>query len=150
MGFLDKAKELAAKADSAISSLDGPNHTKSADALFRDLGALLFAREQGRAPANIDAEYARLIGELRSVESQAGVALGTAMSSAPPPPPGMAAQHAASPPPPPAATTAPPPPPAPAAAPAPEAPAPPPPPQAVTPPPPPASAVPPPPPPAGV
>ena len=35
MGLMDKAKELAAKADQAISGLDGPNPTRQAEPLFR-------------------------------------------------------------------------------------------------------------------
>jgi len=98
MGFLDKAKDLAAKAEGALGSLDGANPAKQAETLQRQLGALLFDREQGRAAPNFDAEYHRLIGELRTLESQAGGRLPAAAGVAPPPP-GMAAQMAAPPPP---------------------------------------------------
>jgi len=131
MGFLDKAKDLAAKAEGALGSLDGANPAKQAETLQRQLGALIFDREQSRAAPNFDAEYHRLIGELRTLESQAGGRLPAAAGVAPPPP-GMAAQMAAPPPPgavaaaPPAAppspgSVAPPPPPAPSQAPPPPA-----------------------------
>ena len=112
MGFMDKAKELAAKAETAIGQFDTPSPTKAAEGLFRDLGALIYARDMGRAPADADATYARLMGELQQIEASAGMPLSTQSQSAPPPPPGAAAQ---APPPPGAAAQAPPPPPAPPA-----------------------------------
>jgi len=140
VGFLDKAKELAAKAEAAVGSLDTPNAAKQADGLLRELGTLVFDREQGRATEQFEADYRRIVDALRGVEAQAGGRL-PAATGAVPPPPGAAAQGA--PPPPPGAAA--PPPPAPAA---------PPPAPAVAPPPPPAPAAPvapppPPPPPAG-
>jgi hypothetical protein len=141
MGFMDKAKELAAKAEAAVGSLDSPNPAREAEAVFRDLGAKVFEREQGRGDADTIAAIAQLMDRLRAIEAQVpGGRLNTAGSSAAPPPPGAAA---AAPPPPGAAAAAPPPPP-------PGAVGAPPPPGAVAPPPPPgAVAAPPPPPPPG-
>src|SRR4051812_436087 len=61
MGFMDKAKELAAKADQAISGLDGPTPGREAEPLFRDLGAKVFEREQGRADERITAEIGQIL-----------------------------------------------------------------------------------------
>jgi len=111
MGFLDKAKELAAKAEQAVGSLDGPNPNKEAGPLFRDLGAKVFEREQGRGDAQVEAEITQIIERLRGLEVQAGGKLATGGTSTAPPPPGFAAA------PPPPGFAAAPPPPAPAGAP---------------------------------
>lgn len=141
MGFMDKAKELAAKAEQAVQGLDGPNPNREAEPLFRDLGAKVFEREQGRADERVLAEIDQILERLRGLEAQAGGRLSTGGTTTGPPPPGAAAAAppppgggSAAPPPPVGATppppvAAPPPPPAPAA--------PPPPPGAVAPPPPP-------------
>lgn len=50
MGFMDKAKELAAKAETAIGQFDTPSPTKAAEGLFRDLGALIFAGYRAERP----------------------------------------------------------------------------------------------------
>ncbi len=152
MGFMDKAKELASKAEQAINSLDAPTPNRSAEPLFRELGGLVFDREQGRSDERNEAEIARVLDALRSLEAQAGgrLATATANAQAAPPPPGAAAQMAAQAPPPPPASVgqvAPPPPPAGIAPPPPPPPppasvgqvAPPPPPAGIAPPPPPAS-----------
>ncbi len=124
MGFLDKAKEMAAKADQALANFDGaPNPAKQTDALISELGALVFAREQGRSDESFGANFERIVAQLRDLEAQVGA---HAMNpSAPPPPPGAAAQMAAqtaappapgqAPPPPPGAGSPPPPPPPPPA-----------------------------------
>ena len=152
MGLMDKAKELAAKADQAISGLDGPNPTRQAEPLFRDLGAKVFEREQGRATDRTDAEIMDILGRLRALETQAGGQLATGGTTTAPPPPGAAAAAAAPPPPgaagappPPGAAAVPPPPASPVGAPAPPPPpmgsgAPPPPPPPPAPPPPPPGA----------
>jgi hypothetical protein len=138
MGFLDKAKELAAKAEQAVGQLDGPNPTKEAEGLFRDLGARTFEREQGRATDQTVAEIAQILDRLRALETSVpGGQLTTAGAASAPPPPGAAASATTAPPPPPGASSAPPPPAAPAPPPPPGTVAPPPPPGAVAPPPPP-------------
>ena len=102
MGFMDKAKELASKAEQAINSLDAPTPNRSAEPLFRELGGLVFDREQGRSDERNEAEIARVLDALRSLEAQAGgrLATATAHAQAAPPPPGAAAQMAAQAPPP--------------------------------------------------
>ena len=139
MGFMDKAKELAAKAEAAVGQLDGPNPNRDAVPLFQQLGSKVFDREQGRADESTEAEIATLLGRLRELEAQVpGGKLGAGHVATTPPPPGANAAAppppgmAAAPPPPPGATTPPPPPPPGAAI-----PPPPPPPGAVPPPPPP-------------
>lgn len=118
MGFMDKAKELAAKAEQQFATLDGPNPNRDAEPLFRDLGGLVFEREQGRATESTDSEIAALIERLRGLEAQAGGRLATRGPSVAPPPPGAAGAappppggSPAPPPPPPGGTSAPPPPP---------------------------------------
>lgn len=104
MGFLDKAKDLAAKADSAIanSGLGGPGSgAKEADKLYRDLGLLAYLEATGR-PVE-EADRTRLLDGLRSMESQGQLpsfALTTAVPP-PPPPPGAAVPPPPPPPPPP-------------------------------------------------
>lgn len=114
MGFLDKAKaaasELAAKADSAITSATSGGASAptagDADKYFRDLGVLTYLEATAR-PVD-DAEHARVLGVLRDLDSR-GALRSFDLHTTPPPPPGTAAQV---PPPPGAAGVAPPPPPA--------------------------------------
>jgi hypothetical protein len=161
MGFLDKVKESGQQLANSVNdtvnkgqqSLDQSQSRKASDALLRDLGAQVYARDTGRGTAETDATIARLTADLQAHEAQGGVVDLAERSRPPapgagaPPPPGGAAAAppppggAATPPPPPggAETVAPPPPPA-AATPPPPAPgtvAPPPPPGSVAPPPPP-------------
>jgi hypothetical protein len=114
MGFMDKAKELAAKAEQQFAGLDGPNPQRQAEPLFTQLGSLAFDRAQGRPDADADETEARLLEQLRGLEAQAGMPLRLVVAAppaAPPPPGAAAASGAAPPPPPPGATAAPPPPP---------------------------------------
>ena len=143
MGFMDKVKEVGNQAASSVNQavnkgqaqFDQASSKRQSDALLRDLGALTFARDTGRATPSTDAEIARVTAELQAHEAAGGTVDLTLKSCATPPPP----TGAATPPPPGAAAT--PPPPAPGAAtpppPAPGAVAPPPAPGAVAPPPPP-------------
>ncbi len=157
MGFLDKVKEqantLATSVNDTVAkgqqSMDQGQSRKQSDALLRDLGALVYARDSGRGSDTTEADIERLTAQLQAHEAGGGVVDLTdrstavaAPASTPPPPPGAATPPpppgAATPPPPPGAAT-PPPPPAESAAPPPPAPsvAPPPPPGTVAPPPPP-------------
>lgn len=119
MGLMDKAKGLAAKAEAAIGGLEGSTPQKEADALFAQLGGLVYEREAGRPQEDTEAEIQRVLGEIAGLEQRVGYPLVTrpappAQPVAPPPPPGAAAASAAAPPPPPGgAATPPPPPPAP-------------------------------------
>ena len=152
MGFLDKMKDsantLAQSVNETVAkgqqSMDQSSSRKHADALLRDLGALVYARDTDRGGPTNEADIDRLMADLRAHEAQGGVVdLGPKAGPAPgaaPPPPGAPAGA-----PPPPGAAAPPPPPPPGAA------TPPPPPSApVTPPPPPPGTVAPPPPPGTV
>jgi hypothetical protein len=136
VGLLDNLKQgannLAQSVNETVAkgqqSMDQAGARKHADALLRDLGALVYARDTGRGGPSTDADIDRLTADLRATEEQ-GVTLdlqpkaGPPPAAAPPPPAGGAATPppppgaAATPPPPPGAAT-PPPPPGPAAAPA--------------------------------
>jgi hypothetical protein len=142
MGLMDNLKQsansLAATVNETVSkgqqSMDQSSSRKYSDGLFRDLGALVYARDSGRATPTTDADIERLTADLRAHEAQGGAVdlapkAGAAPTAAPPPPGGGT-------PPPPGAAATPPPPPGGAA--------PPPAPGAVTPPPPPGGAAPPP------
>ena len=92
MGFLDKAKELAAKAEEAVNQLGATTPQSEAAPLFRDLGAKVFERESGRGTPDTDNEIAQLIERLTALEAQSGQRLITVAESlraaTPPPPPG--------------------------------------------------------------
>jgi hypothetical protein len=158
VGFLDKVKEQANSLATSVNdtvakgqqSMDQSQARKHADALLRDLGALVYARETGRGTDTTEADIERITADLRAHEEQGG-AVDLAERSRPPAP-GQAAPPApgaAAAPPPPGAAAPPAPggatPPPPAGAP-PAAAAPPPPPGTVAPPPPPGTVAPPPPP----
>lgn len=155
MGLMDNLKQsansLAATVNETVSkgqqSMDQSSSRKYSDGLLRDLGALVYGRDSGRATPTTDADIERLTADLRAHEAQGGaVDLAPKAGAAPtaaPPAPGAAAT---SPPPPPGGVAPPPapgstaPPPAPVAPPpAPGAVAPPPAPGTVAPPPPPGS-----------
>ena len=112
MGFLDKAKaaasELAAKADSAITSATSGGASAptagDADKYFRDLGVLTYLEATAR-PVD-GTEHARVMATLRDLDER-GALRSFDLHTTPPPPPGTAAQV---PPPPGAAGVAPPPP----------------------------------------
>jgi hypothetical protein len=157
VGLLDNLKQgannLAQSVNDTVAkgqqSMDQSSSRKYADALLRDLGALVYARDSGRGGPTVDADIERLTADLRAHEAQGGAVdlapkAGAAPGAAPPPPGAGAAPPppggAAAPPPPPGGATAPPPP-APSSTPPPPAggQAPPPPPGTVAPPPPPGS-----------
>ena len=150
MGLMDNLKQSANSITQSLnetvakgqSSMDASASRKHADALLRDLGALVYARDSDRATPTTDADIERITADLRAVEAQGGVVdlqlkAGPPPNATPPPPAGGAApppSGAPVPPPPPGAAATPPPPaPAPPSAPV----APPPPPGTVAPPPPP-------------
>lgn len=97
MGFLDKAKaaasELAAKADSAITSATSGGVSAptagDADKFFRDLGVLTYLGATGR-PGD-DAEHARVMATLRDLDER-GALRSFDLHTTPPPAPGMAGQ----------------------------------------------------------
>jgi hypothetical protein len=125
MGFMDKVKEagnsLATTVNDTVSkgqqSMDEGQSKKNADALLRDLGALVYARDSGRGDDANAAEIDRVTTELRQHEDKGGaVDLVLRVGVAPPAPTGA---PVASPPPPGSV----PPPPAPGSVPPPPAPA---------------------------
>ncbi|MCU0311075.1 MAG: hypothetical protein MUE36_09035 [Acidimicrobiales bacterium] len=132
MGLLDNLKQsantLAQSVNETVAkgqaSMDQSASRKHADALLRDLGALVYARDSDRGTPSTDADIERITADLRAVEAQGGVVdlepkAGPPPGAAPPPPgaataPPPAPGAAAAPPPAPGAAT--PPPPAPGAA----------------------------------
>lgn len=139
MGFLDKVKDQANSLANTVNDtvnkgqqgLDQSQSRKQADAMLRDLGAVVYARDSGRGTESTDADLQRLIAGLQAHEAQGGAVdlsqhgLPPAPGQAPPPPGGAVAppppggvaapsapEGALAPPPAPAAPTAPPPPPA--------------------------------------
>lgn len=88
MGLLDKAKQqanqLAQKGQEAAKKgqekIETVQAKKQADALFRDLGAAVFAERTGRGTAETAAETERLLAALRAHEAEQGSADTTATS----------------------------------------------------------------------
>jgi hypothetical protein len=123
VGLLDNLKSGANNLASSVNetvakgqqSMDQSGARRHADALLRDLGALVYARETERGAPSVEADIDRLTADLRAVEAQ-GVTLdlqpkaGPPPAPAPPPPPPGAG--ATPPPPPPGGAVTPPPPPA--------------------------------------
>jgi hypothetical protein len=80
MGFLDKVKTQAATATSLAkdaaqrgqAKLDAIQAKRAADALLRDLGAVVYGQHTGRASATADADGERLIASLRAHEAEHG------------------------------------------------------------------------------
>jgi hypothetical protein len=126
MGFMDKVKEagnsLATTVNDTVSkgqqSMDEGQSKKNADALLRDLGALVYARDSGRGDDANAAEIDRVTTELRQHEDKGGaVDLVLRVGVAPPAPTGAPVASPPPPgsvPPPPAPAGSVPPPPAPA------------------------------------
>lgn len=136
MGFLDKVKEVGNQAATSVNQavnkgqqqFDEQKSRKHADAVLRDLGALVYLRDTGRGDAATDSAIAALVAQLQAHEAsgqpidlsqRAGAAPDTsaapAAEGATPPPPGAAAAPppapgAVAPPPAPGAVAPPPPP----------------------------------------
>lgn len=120
MGLLDNLKQSANSLATSVNetvakgqqSMDQSGARKHADALLRDLGALVYARDTERGGPSTAADIERLTADLRAVEAQ-GVALDLQPKAGPPPaaaPPPPGAGAGAAPPPPGGAATPPPPP----------------------------------------
>ncbi len=102
MGFLDKVKEQAATASAVAkdaaqkgqAKLDEMQNKRAADALLRDLGAVVYAEQTGRSTATAAADVERLTGALHEHEEAHGpIDLGLEAPTGgnapwPPPPPG--------------------------------------------------------------
>jgi len=90
MGFMDKVREqstqLAQKAQETAREgkvkLDQAQAKRRADAIFRDLGAAVYAERTGRAGADNTEKIDRLVEALSRQEADQG--LGDADTSAPP------------------------------------------------------------------
>jgi hypothetical protein len=94
MGFLD---DLQRGADNLATSINqGVNSSQQrwqADALFYDLGVLLYQERTGRGSPHITSEIERVMGGLQARE-QSGQPMSFALRTSlapPPPPPGAAA-----------------------------------------------------------
>ena len=80
MGLLDKAKQqanqLAQKGQEAAKKgqekIETVQAKKQADALFRDLGAAVYAERTGKGTSETAVEIERLVNELRSHEATQG------------------------------------------------------------------------------
>jgi hypothetical protein len=80
MGFLDKVKEQAATATAAAkdaaqkgqAKLDTIQAKRAADAILRDLGAVVYGQRSGRGTAQSDADIERLTGALAAHEQAHG------------------------------------------------------------------------------
>ena len=96
MGFLDKAKEKAGLlAGEAKGKLDDVKGKRKADDLLDDLGRILYRQRTDRGEDGDEAEIARLVGELKTLEAEGTDVAGSAAAApaaadapqAPPPPP---------------------------------------------------------------
>lgn len=84
MGLLDKVKTQAASATASATAmakdaahkgqakLDALQAKRAADALLRDLGALVYGERSGRPAPTADADKERLIESLRAHEAEHG------------------------------------------------------------------------------
>ena len=78
MGILDKVKEQAAHlkdsdkvkevADKVKGKVEDVQSRRKANDLLQDLGRLLYAQHTGRTNTTADAEIARLVAEVRTLE----------------------------------------------------------------------------------
>lgn len=80
MGLMDKMKSQAATATAMAkdaaqkgqAKLDEIQAKRAADAMLRDLGAVVYAQKTGRAPASADEDIARLVSSLQAHEREHG------------------------------------------------------------------------------
>lgn len=80
MALMDKMKaqaaQLAQKAQEAgkagQSKLGDVQARRKADALLRELGAIVYAQRTGTAAADAPAEIDRLVGEIKALENESG------------------------------------------------------------------------------
>ena len=77
MGFLDKMKEVGNQAASSVNEavskgqqqLEDQRAKWHADAVLRDLGALVYQRDTGRGDAGTDAAIDALVAQLKDAEA---------------------------------------------------------------------------------
>lgn len=84
MGLLDKVKTQAATATATATAMakdaahkgqakfDALQAKRAADALLRDLGALVYGEKSGRPTPAAESDKERLIGSLRAFEAEHG------------------------------------------------------------------------------
>lgn len=80
MGLLDKVKAQAATATALAkdaaqkgqAKLDAVQAKRAADAMLRDLGAIVYGQQTGRASATAETDAERLIASLRAHEQEHG------------------------------------------------------------------------------
>ena len=79
MGFLDKAKSVLSETVGDLNRTFDPagSATSDAEAYFRDLGALEWARQRGAQPEDYEAQRERLFAQLSDVELASSTALST-------------------------------------------------------------------------
>jgi hypothetical protein len=71
MGLLDRAKQQAQDLKGKVEGkVDDVQSKRKASDLLEQLGRLAYAEQTGRAPATADAESAKVIEDLRSLEAQ--------------------------------------------------------------------------------
>ena len=93
MGLLDKAKEKAGQlAGQAKEKIEDVKEKRKVDDLLDDLGRILYRQRTERGEAGDEDEIARLVGELRTLESDGtevipSVSAPVADEQPPPPPP---------------------------------------------------------------
>jgi hypothetical protein len=94
MGLMDRVKEQAAQlaqkgqevAHEGKIKYDQAQAKRRADAMFRELGAAVYADRTGRASADTAAKIERLVKALSEQEASQGLGDGSGPSSAEPPP----------------------------------------------------------------
>ncbi len=93
MGFLDKAKEKAGHlAGQAKEKIEDVKEKRKVDDLLDDLGRIVYRQRTERGGPGDEDEIVRLVGELRTLESDgtdvvAPVSAPVAEQQPPPPPP---------------------------------------------------------------
>jgi hypothetical protein len=94
MGLMDRVKEQAAQlaqkgqevAQEGKIKYDQAQAKRRADAMFRELGAAVYADRTGRASADTPAKIERLVKALSEQEADQGLGDGGGRASAEPPP----------------------------------------------------------------
>jgi hypothetical protein len=85
MGLMDKVKaqasELAREGKAKYGEVQA---TRRANALFRNLGALVYADRTGRGSGDTEAQIDKLVGELKAHEAANGINLAAEPTDQPP------------------------------------------------------------------
>ena len=79
MGILDKAKERATQlAEQAKDKIDDVKEKRKVDGLQSDIGRIVYRQRTEGVQAGDEAEIARLVSELRTLEAEANTAAAAA------------------------------------------------------------------------